>query len=333
MNGFPSELLPQLAEVDCITSVMAGAIAHPIKVILITTESPKKLLKHGQVVAPAIGPNQVRLPHAALGKDAPDGPRVVIDVNPIANIVSFAIKLRANAIDEVRNLARNELLHMLVGAVVIGAAGNGGFEAEGSYPGAHEHVGGCLGGAVGGAGAVRGLLGEAHRVVERQVAVDLVGGDVMVAHAVFPARLDEGVRATHVGLQEGGRIGDGVVVVGLRRIVDHGVRPRHQAVDQDLVADVTHDELHAVGGQARDVLRVAGVGELVKHGHLHPGVLARHMVDKVGPDKAAPASDDDAPRLANYPRDSIPSPNRIWFPCHHYMQRPASLTTIEFICI
>ena len=74
----------------------------------------------------------------------------------------------------------------------------------------------------------------------------------------------------------------------------HGVGPGHEPVDERGVADVADHELHAVGGEPGDVLGVAGVGELVQHGDVHPGVLARHVVDEVGPDEAAAAGDDDA---------------------------------------
>ena len=47
----------------------------------------------------------------------------------------------------------------------------------------------------------------------------------MVAHAVPAAGLDEGVGALDVGAQERARVGDGVVVVGLGGVVDHGVGP------------------------------------------------------------------------------------------------------------
>ncbi len=131
-------------------------------------------------------------------------------------------------------------------------------------------------------------------VVERQVAVDLVGGDVVVAHAVFAAGLDQRVGAAHVGLEERRRVGDGVVVVGLGGVVDHGVGLGDQAVDQLGVADVAHDELDAARGQARDVLWVAGVGQLVEHGDVDVRVLAHDVVDEVGADEAAAAGDDDA---------------------------------------
>ena len=94
--------------------------------------------------------------------------------------------------------------------------------------------------------------------------------------------------------QERARVGDGVVVVGLGGVVDHGVGLRHEAVDERGVADVAHDELDAVGGQARDVVGVAGVGQLVEDGDVDAGVLAHDVVDEVGADEAAAAGDDDA---------------------------------------
>lgn len=63
--------------------------------------------------------------------------------------------------------------------------------------------------------------------------------------------------------------------------------------DEHGVADVAHHELDAVGGQPRDVLSVARVGQLVQHGHVHLGVLAHHIVHEVGADEATAARDDD----------------------------------------
>ena len=180
---------------------------------------------------------------------------MVLGVDPVADVAAVAVELGAPAVDEVRDLPGDELLHVLVGAVVVGAVGDGGRKSEGAGPGAHEHVRGRLGGAVGRARAVRSLLGEAGRVVELRVAVDLVGGDVVVAHAVFAAGLDQRVGAPHVRLQERRGVGDGVVVVGLGGVVDHGVRLGHEAVDQRGVTDVAHDELDAARGPKQSVRR------------------------------------------------------------------------------
>lgn len=294
MRRLPAELAAELGRVDRVAAVVARAVAHPVEVALGAAEGPQDLSEHRDVVQLAVGADQVGLADAAAGQDGPDGGAVVLGVDPVADVPAVAVEPGAHAVDEVGDLARDELLNVLVGAVVVGAVGDGGSQAEGAGPGAHQQVGGRLGGAVRGARAVGRLLGEAGGVVQRQVAVDLVGGDVVVARAVPAAGLDEGVGALDVGAQERARVGDGVVVVGLGGVVDHGVRLGDQAVDQGGVADVANDELDAVGGQPGDVVGVAGVGQLVEHGDVDVRVLAHDVVDEVGADEAAAAGDDDA---------------------------------------
>ena len=79
----------------------------------------------------------------------------------------------------------------------------------------------------------------------------------MVADAVLADGLQQAEGALDVGAQEGLRVGDGVVVVGLRSVVHDRVVAGDQLIEQRGVAYVADDELHAVGGQARDVLGVA----------------------------------------------------------------------------
>ena len=87
------------------------------------------------------------------------------------------------------------------------------------------------------------------RIVEREVAVDLVGGDVVEPGAVRADGFQQGVGADDVGLQERVRVVQGVVVVGFGGVVDDRVGGGDQFVDQGCVGDVTSDECHAVGGQ------------------------------------------------------------------------------------
>jgi len=214
-------------------------------------------------------------------------------VDPVADVLATAVELGAHAVDDVGDLPGDELLHVLVGAVVVGAVGDRGAKPVGAGPGAHEHVGAGLGRAVRRGGLIGRLLGELRRVVERQVAVDLVGGDVVVADAVFPHGLQQAEGALDVGAQERLGVGDGVVVVGLRGVVHDGVVARDDAVQQPGVADVAHDELHAVRRQARDVLGVAGVGQLIQDGDVDARVVVDHVVHEVAADEAAAARDDD----------------------------------------
>lgn len=295
----PAQLAPQLRAVDGVAAVVTGAVGDPVEVPGVAAHRLQDHAQDRDVALLAIGSDEVGLPRAALGQDVPDGRGVVLGVDPVADVLAAAVELGAHAVDDVGDLPGDELLHVLVGAVVVGAVGDRGAQAVGAGPGAHEHVGGGLGRAVRGARLVGRLLGELGGVVERQVAVDLVGGDVVVADAVFPHGLQQAEGALDVGAQEGLGVGDGVVVVGLRGVVHDGVVARDDAVQQRGVADVAHDELHAVGGQPGDVLGVAGVGQLVQHGDVDARVVAHDVVHEVAADEAAAARDDDVLRFKN----------------------------------
>lgn len=295
----PAELALQLGGVDGVAAVVAGAVGDPVEVLGVLSHRLQDHAQHGDVVPLAVGPDEVGLPRAALREDVPDGRGVVLGVDPVAHVFALSVELGADAVDDVGDLPGDELLHVLVGAVVVGAVGDRGAQAVGAGPGAHEHVGGSLGRAVRRARVVRSLLGELRRVVERQVAVDLVGGDVVVADAVLADGLQQAEGALDVGAQERLRVGDGVVVVALGGVVHDRVVARHQPVQQPGVADVADDELHAVGGQSGDVLGVAGVGQLVQDGDVHLGVVVHDVVHEVAADEAAAARDDDVFRFKN----------------------------------
>ena len=289
----PAQLALELGAVDGVAAVVAGAVGDPVEVLGVAPHRLEDHAQDGDVVPLAVGADEVGLPHPALGEDVPDGAGVVLGVDPVAHVLAAAVELGADAVDDVGDLPGDELLHVLVGAVVVGAVGDRGAQAVGAGPGAHEYVGGRLRRAVRGGGLIGRLLSELGGVVERQVAVDLVGGDVVVADAVLADGLQEAEGALDVGAQEGLGVGDGVVVVGLGGVVHDGVVARDDAVQELRVADVAHDELHAVGEQARDVLGVAGVGQLVQDGDVHLGVVVDHVVHEVAADEAAAASDDD----------------------------------------
>ena len=295
----PAQLALELGRVDGVAAVVAGAIGDPVDVLGGAPDRREEHAQDGDVVLLAGGADEVGLPHLALREDVPDGRGVVLGVDPVADVLAAAVELGAHAVDDVRDLPGDELLHVLVGAVVVGAVGDRGAKPVGAGPGAHEHVGGRLGARVRAARVIRSLLGELGRVVARQVAVDLVGGDVVVADSVFADGLQQAEGALHVGAQERLRVGDGVVVVGLGGVVHDRVVAGDDPIEQLRVADVTDDELDPVLGQPRDVLGVAGVGQLVQDGHVHLGVVVDHVVHEVAADEAAAARDDDVLRFKN----------------------------------
>ena len=307
MRRPPAQLALELRAVDGVAAVVAGAVGDPVEVLGVAAHGREDHAQDRDVVLLPIGADEVGLPHAALGEDVPDGRGVVLGVDPVADVLAAAVELGADAVDDVGDLPGDELLHVLVGAVVVGAVGDRGAKPVGAGPCADQHVGARLGRAVRRGRVVRRLLGELRRVVERQVAVDLVGGDVVVADAVLADGLQQAESALHVGAQERLGVGDGVVVVALCGVVHDGVVARDDPVQQLGVADVAHDELHAVGGQAGDVLGVAGVGQLVQDGDVDVRVVVHDIVHEVAADEAAAARDDDVLRFKNLRHE-----NPIW---------------------
>ena len=324
----PAELALELGRVDGVAAVVSGAVGDPVEVFGVASHRLEDHAQDRDVVLLAICADEVRLPRAALREDVPHGRGVVLGVDPVADVLALAVELRFDPVDDVGDLARDELLHVLVGAVVVGAVGDRGAQAVGAGPGAHEHVGAGLGARVRAARVVRRLLGELGGVVERQVAVDLVGGDVVVADAVLADCLQQAEGALDVRAQERLRVGDGVVVVGLGGVVHDGVVARDQSVQQLGVADVAHDELHSVGGQTRDVLGVARVGQLVQDGDMHLRVVVDHVVHEVAADEAAAARDDDVLGFKNL-RHETPHymfTQQLAFPAYRLIHFPSQQT-------
>ena len=108
-----------------------------------------------------------------------------------------------------------------------------------------------------------------RRVVELEVPVHLVRGDVVVPGAVPPRGLEQRVGADEIGVNERARVIERVVVVALRGEMHNEVRRRHQGVYQLAVGDVPLCERQSrVDGQRRLVTRV---GEVVEHGDLGVG--------------------------------------------------------------
>ena len=147
---------------------------------------------------------------------------------------------------------------------------------------------------------VRGLFRELRRIVQREIAVHLVGGDVMVAHIILAGRLQQAERALHVGLQERLRVRDRVVVVGFRRVVHDRVMPRNDFVEQLGVADVAVHELHAVAQNAPDVLQVARIRQRIQHRHMNVGMIVVHVMHEIRPDETTATGHNDVTRSKHF---------------------------------
>ncbi|MBG9885718.1 hypothetical protein ABE10_03775 [Bacillus toyonensis] len=240
------------------------------------------------VVALPVGADEIGLADASLVEDGEDSRGMVVRVDPVPDVLPRSIELRPDAPDHVRDLPWDELLHVLVRTVVVRAVRDGRPHAEGADPGSDEEVAARLGRGVRRRGVVRRLLGEPLRIVELEIAVDLVRGDVVEPAVVLPRGLQERVGADDVRVQERPWAVQRVVVVRFRGVVHDRVDLAEQTVHQLGVRDVALHEPHPVGGEAVQGGAVARVGESVEHRDRVVGVRD-DVVDEVRADEAGTA--------------------------------------------
>ena len=256
----------------------------------------------------------VRIGHLPLVENEVDGPRVVLHVKPVANVLALAVHRKGPAVPDIVDEKRYQLLRELVRTVVVRAVRNYGRHAVGVVEGTHEVVGRGLRRTVRTVGAVPG------RLTEELVPVHLVGADVRVntlrmgqfqgtVHLVrrdvveqltlpltvpvMLGRLKQRQGAEDIGPREGERVLDRAVHVALGSKVDHAVDAvfLEDAADRPEVADVGAHE-HVVRGllDVHEVGQVARVGQLVQ---VHYPVLRVPVHEKahdVAPDEARTAS-------------------------------------------
>ncbi len=296
VRGRPAQFGPQFRGIDRVTAVMARTVLHPVERVLVLSHHLQDHAKHGDVVFLAVRADQVGLADPAFGQDRPHTAGMVLSVDPVAHVLAPAVQLRPLALEDVRDLAGNELLHMLVRTVIVAAVGNSGPQAVRAGPRAHQHVGRGLRTRVRAGRMVRGGLREPGRIIQSEVAIHLVRAHVVVADPILPDRLEQTERAFHVRLQERFRVRDRIVVMGLGRVVHDRVVARHDPVEQLGVADVAMHELDTVLGKARDVLDVARISQSVQHGHVHVRVMVDHVMHEIRPDETTATGHDDVLR-------------------------------------
>lgn len=296
VRGRPTQLGPQFRGIDRVSTVMARTVLHPVERVLALSHHLQNHAKHGDVVPLAVRADQVGLADPALGQDRPHAAGMVLGVDPVAYVLALAVQLRPLALEDVRDLAGNELLHMLVRAVVVRAVGNRGPQAVRTGPRAHQHVGRGLRARVRAGRMVRGGLREPGRIIQSEVAIHLVRAHVVVADAVPAHGLEQTERAFHVRPQERFRVRDRIVVMGLGRVVHDRVVARHDPVEQLGVADVAMHELDTILRQARDILDVARISQSVQHGHVHVRVMVDHVMYEIRPDETTATGHDDVLR-------------------------------------
>ena len=257
----PAELRVDLRGVDGIAQVMSLPVGDVGDEAFGLSELAADQAHDVDVAHLVVTADVVHLTDAPAADHKVDGLAVVGDIQPVAHVQSLPVHRQRPLGEGAHDHERDELFRKLIRPVVIRAARDRDRQAVGASVRAHEQVSRGLGAAVGRARVQRRLLGEQQlRPIERQVAVDLVGRDLMEADvSVFAAGVHEHGRADDVRLHglhreelAGGHLFQRCRV---EDVVDAG----HGIPDGLRVAHVADVELDLAG-----ILRVVGL-QLVAH--------------------------------------------------------------------
>ena len=233
-------------------------------------------------------PDVVGLAHLAPGEHRVDGRAVVDDVQPLPAVLGAGVERQRLVVEGERAEVRDQLLGELVRPVVVGAVRDRDRQLVRLGVGAHGMVGPGLRGVVRGARPVGRVLGEGLVGVERQVAVDLAGRDVVEAgHADLAGRLEHGLGPEHVGAEEetGVRARRGELCDSAAKWTIVSISsPRSAFSAAGRVADVALDEDDPVLDVGQ-VGSVAGIGEHVVGDDMVLGVLFDPVAGEVRPDE------------------------------------------------
>ena len=248
-----------------------------------------------QVVALVMAADVVGFSAPARVVHEVDGLAVVEYVEPVADVRAVAVHRNILFFQALGDDDRDELLEMLLRAIVVGAVRGGHVHAVGMVIGTHDEVRTGLAGRVGAVGSVGRGFGKEAGLAQR--AVHFVGGDMVEAavfiaglelaravHPVAARRFDKRERTHVVGLHEGAGALDGVVHMALGREVDDAadVVLGEQALDELLVADIAlHEGVVGHTFTLGYVGKVAGVGELIEVDDMIFRILFAEVRNKV----------------------------------------------------
>ena len=140
----PPRLVPEpadLADVDGVAAIVARAVLD----VLDPGPSPRRRPRAAARSAPGWSARRRRRccrPRrpAPFSSTELDAPAVVVDVQPVADVPAVAVERHLLAVDQVGDEQRDDLLRVLVRAVVVGAAGDPDVQSVGAVVGPAEQV-------------------------------------------------------------------------------------------------------------------------------------------------------------------------------------------------
>lgn len=290
----PAEFRVDFRRVDRVAAVVALAVRHVLDEVLALAEFLQDRLDDIDVRALIVAADVVDLADAALLQNEVDGMAVVLDIEPVADILAVAVNRQLLVRKRVDDHQRDELFRKMVRTVVVRAARNRRRQLVRAVVSHDQEVRAGLRSRIRARRLeVRLLREEQIRTVERQIAINLIGRNLMIAvDAVLAAGIEQHARADDIRLQENLRILNRAVDMRLRREIDDDIRLLllKNAVNRLAVRDIRTDELEVLLlHRALKRLEIARIRQLVDADNAVRRMLLEHIVNKIRTNKPGPA--------------------------------------------
>ena len=101
MSRHPTKLATKLGRINSVTSIVARTVGDPVEIFRVLAHCLQYHAKNGDVVPLAISTDETRLSNPALRKYFPYCRRVILGVDPVANVVAQPVKLGSLSIDNI----------------------------------------------------------------------------------------------------------------------------------------------------------------------------------------------------------------------------------------
>ena len=191
-------------------------------------------MNNSKILLFVVAADAVRFTDLAVSDHLHKCPRVIIDVEPVPDLLAIPVHGQRLPAHRVHNGEGYEFLGKLVRSIVVGTIRDQGREAECTPPSAHQVITRRLGGGIRTVGRIRGAFCKQGGRTPAKVAVDFVGAHVMKAKPLPPirgqgipvgeSRLQQRVCTDDVGIDELAGAVDGAIDVRLGGEVHHDVR-------------------------------------------------------------------------------------------------------------
>ena len=239
----------------------------------------------------------------AFLEDEVDGPAMVFDIEPVADIEAVPIDRQRLVMQGIDNHEGNQLFRKMIRPIVIGAAADGHRQAISPMIGQNQEVSRSLGGTVR-TGCVdrRCFRKEQIRPVQGQIAINFIRRYLMIPlNTVLAAGIHEHSRPHDIRFQENRRILNRPVDMRFRRKIDDYIRMLlfKQPINCIAVADISLDKTEIILVHNRCQRRqIPGIRQLIQTNNPFLRVLLQHMKHKIRPNETGTAGDDDVHAIA-----------------------------------